>query len=163
MKLVEQGTMPKLELVNLETQFKAAEAGLAAAEAERERGVIRAPWSGIVNDVPVEVGQAAFSIAGKEIAQIVALDPMLAVVEVAERKLARHQASAIRPRSGWSPAQTAQGKVRFISKTASRDHAHLSGRGRDPQCRRRDPGRHHRRSRDSARAGRRRRACRARR
>jgi multidrug efflux system membrane fusion protein len=34
MKLVEQGTMPKLEAVNLETQFKAAEAGLAAAEAE---------------------------------------------------------------------------------------------------------------------------------
>ena len=37
--------------------------------------------------MPVEVGQAAFSMAGKEIAQIVALDPMLAVVEVAERKL----------------------------------------------------------------------------
>ena len=35
MKLVEQGTMPKLEAVNLETQFKAAEAGLAAAEAEK--------------------------------------------------------------------------------------------------------------------------------
>ena len=88
MKLVEQGTMPKLEAVNLETQYKAAEAGLAAAEAERERGVIRAPWSGVVNDVPVEVGQAVLSIAGKEIAQIVSLDPILAVVEVAERKLA---------------------------------------------------------------------------
>ena len=34
MKLVEQGTLPKLEAVNLETQFKAAEAALAAAEAE---------------------------------------------------------------------------------------------------------------------------------
>src|SRR6185295_94601 len=49
MKLVEQGTMPKLEAVNLETQHKAAEAALAAAEAERERGFIRAPWSGVVN------------------------------------------------------------------------------------------------------------------
>src|SRR4051812_21048036 len=87
MKLVAQGMLPKLEAVNLETQFRAAESGLAAAESERERGVIRAPWSGIVNDIPVEVGQAAFSFQGREVAQIVALDPILAVVEVAERKI----------------------------------------------------------------------------
>ncbi|MES1155822.1 MAG: biotin/lipoyl-binding protein, partial [Pseudorhodoplanes sp.] len=43
-KLIEQGTLPRLEGVNLESQFKAAEAGLAGAEAERDRGVIRAPW-----------------------------------------------------------------------------------------------------------------------
>src|SRR5436309_2614537 len=76
MKLVEQGTMPKLEAVNLETQFKAAEAGLAAAEAERDRSVIRAPWAGIVNDVPVEVGQAVMSFQGKDLVQIVSIDPM---------------------------------------------------------------------------------------
>src|SRR5690349_17910541 len=84
MKLVEQGSLPKLEAVNLETQFKAAEAALAAAEAEKDRSVIRAPWMCIVNDVPVEVGQAVLSFAGKEIAQIVSLDPIIAVVEVAE-------------------------------------------------------------------------------
>src|SRR5947208_3174565 len=67
MKLVEQGTMPKLEAVNLETQARAAEAGLAAAEAEKDRSVIRAPWAGIVNDVPVEVGQAVMSFQGKDL------------------------------------------------------------------------------------------------
>src|SRR5436305_1870451 len=87
MRLVEQGTMPKLEAVNLETQFKAAEAGLAAAEAERERSVIRAPWPGIINDVPVEVGQAVLQMMGRDLAQIVSIDPILAVVEVAERNL----------------------------------------------------------------------------
>jgi len=118
MKLVEQGTLPKLEAVNLETQYKAAEAALAAAEAERDRGVIRAPWSGIINDVPVEVGQAAFSMQGKEIAQIVALDPVLAVVEVAERKLhglKLGDPAEIRLVTGHA----AKGKIRFISKTAS--------------------------------------------
>lgn len=118
MKLVEQGTLPKLEAVNLETQFKAAEAALAAAEAERERGFIRAPWSGVINDVPVEVGQAAFSMQGKEIAQIVALDPILAVVEVAERRLNGIKLGEpvdIRLVTG----HTAQGKIRFISRTAS--------------------------------------------
>jgi len=118
MKLVEQGTLPKLEAVNLETQYKAAEAALAAAEAERDRGVVRAPWSGIVNDVPVEVGQAAFSMQGKEIAQIVALDPVLAVVEVAERRLhglKLGDPAEVRLVTGHA----AKGKIRFISKTAS--------------------------------------------
>ena len=118
MKLVEQGTMPKLEAVNLETQYKAAEAGLAAAEAERERSVIRAPWAGIVNDVPVEVGQAVLQMMGKDIAQIVSIDPMLAVVEVAERNLSGvhvGDAAEIRLVTGTK----ASGKVRFISKSAS--------------------------------------------
>ena len=118
MKLVEQGTMPKLEAVNLETQLKAAEASLAAAEAEKERSVIRAPWSGVVNEVPVEIGQAAFSMAGKEIAQIVSLDPILAVVEVAERRLhglKLGDQAEIRLVTG----HTAKGKIRFISKMAS--------------------------------------------
>ena len=118
MKLVKQGTLPALEAVNLETQFKAAEAGLAAAEAERERSVIRAPWSGVINEVPVEIGQAAFSFGGREIAQIVALDPILAVVEVAERKLSGvklGEPAEIRFVTG----HTATGKIRFISKMAS--------------------------------------------
>jgi membrane fusion protein, multidrug efflux system len=118
MKLVRQGTLPALEAVNLETQFKAAEAGLAAAQAELERSVIRAPWSGVINEVPVEIGQAAFSFGGREIAQIVALDPILAVVEVAERKLSGVKLgdqAEIRLVTG----KTATGQIRFISKMAS--------------------------------------------
>src|SRR5581483_400873 len=87
-RLIASGALPRLDLVNLEAQLKAAEAALAVAAAERDRGVVRAPWAGVVHDVSVEVGQAAFSMAGREIAQIVALDPMLAVAEVSERKLA---------------------------------------------------------------------------
>ena len=151
MKLVEQGSMPKLEAVNLETQFKAAEAGLAAAEAEKDRSVVRAPWPGIVNDVPVEVGQAVLQMMGKEIAQIVSIDPILAVVEVAERNLAGvhvGDAAEIRLVTG----KKASGKVRFISKTASASHANLSGRCGSPERGRLDPGRHHRRGRDPAHA-----------
>jgi membrane fusion protein, multidrug efflux system len=117
MRLVEQGMMPKLEAVNLETQFKAAEAGLAAAEAEKDRSIIRAPWPGIVNDVPVEVGQAVLSFTGKDIAQIVSIDPILAVVEVAERNLSGihvGDAAEIRLVTG----HRAHGRIRFISKSA---------------------------------------------
>jgi multidrug efflux system membrane fusion protein len=118
MKLVTQGTLPKLEQGNLESQYKAAEAGLAQAEAELQRGVVRAPWSGVITDVPTEVGQAVLAMMGKEIAQIVALDPMLAVVEVAERKLAGvklGERADIRLVTGGM----AVGKIRYVSKTAS--------------------------------------------
>jgi membrane fusion protein, multidrug efflux system len=117
-QLIASGTLPRLQLVDLEAQVKAAEAALAGAEAERERGVVRAPWSGVVQDVAVEVGQAAFSFAGRELATMVALDPMLAVVEVAERRLAGIKlgdTAEVRLVTG----ERARGKVRFIAKTAS--------------------------------------------
>ncbi|MBN8920527.1 MAG: efflux RND transporter periplasmic adaptor subunit [Rhizobiales bacterium] len=117
-RLIASGSIPRLELGNLESQLKIAEAQLAAAEAEAERSVVRAPWDGIINDVPVEVGGAAFSLAGREIAQLVALDPMLAVVEVAERKLAGIRVgdmADVRLVTG----QTAQGRVRFVARSAS--------------------------------------------
>jgi multidrug efflux system membrane fusion protein len=117
-RLIVSGAVPKLELVNLEAQLKAAEAALAAAEAELERGIVRAPWAGVVQNVTVEVGGAAFSMAGREIATIVALDPMLAVVEVPERKLAGIKlgdAADVKLVTG----ETAVGKVRYVAKTAS--------------------------------------------
>jgi multidrug efflux system membrane fusion protein len=117
-QLILNGTLPRLQLVDLETQLKSAEAGLAGAEAERDRGVVRAPWSGVVHDLAVEVGQAAFSMAGREIATLVALDPMLAVVEVAERKLAGIKVgdmAEVRLVTG----ESASGRIRFVAKTAS--------------------------------------------
>ena len=116
--LILSGTLPRLQLVDLEAQLKAAEAALAGAAAERDRGVVRAPWSGVVHDVAVEVGQAAFSFAGRELATLVAMDPMLAVVEVAERKLAGIKVgdtADVRLVTG----EIASGKIRFVAKTAS--------------------------------------------
>jgi multidrug efflux system membrane fusion protein len=115
-RLIDQGNIPRLELVNLEAQYKAAEAALAAAQAERDRSLVLAPWSGVVTDVPAEVGQGL--MIGKEIAHIVALDPIVAVVEVAERKLAGIKLgdpAEIRLVTG----QTTSGRIRFVSKSAS--------------------------------------------
>lgn len=116
--LIMNGTLPRLQLVDLEAQLKSAEAALAASQAEADRSMVRAPWSGVVHDVAVEVGQAAFSFAGREIATLVALDPMLAVVEVAERKLAGIKVgdtADVRLVTG----ESASGKIRFVAKTAS--------------------------------------------
>ncbi len=116
--LLASGAIPRLEGVNLEAQLKTAEANLALALAERERGIVRAPWSGVIVDLAVEVGQASFSFSGRDIASLLSFDPMLAVVEVAERKLAGikvGQSATVRLVTG----ETREGRIRFVSKSAS--------------------------------------------
>src|SRR3954467_13017312 len=116
-KLVQTNAVPRLELNLMEAQFKAAEAALATAEAERDRGIIRAPWEGVITEVS-EVGTSAFAFAGKEIAQIVGLDPMLAVVEVSERKVASVKVGDIAEVKLVS-GQTREGRIRYVSKSAA--------------------------------------------
>src|SRR5262245_64708396 len=65
-RLIASGAVPKLELVNLEAQLAAAEATLASAQAELERSFVRAPFSGIINDITVEVGGASLPMMGRE-------------------------------------------------------------------------------------------------
>jgi multidrug efflux system membrane fusion protein len=120
-QLIERGTLPRLNLLDLEAQEKAAEAALAAAIAERDRGQVLAPWSGIVNALPAELGQGLNGqVPGgsNEIAQLLSLDPIIAVVEVSERKLSGIKTGTpaeIRLVTG----EKAMGRVRFVSKSAS--------------------------------------------
>ena len=117
-RLIELNAVPRLELSSLEAQHKAAVAALAAAEAERDRGIITAPWSGVITELTSEVGGAALSFMGKEFGHLVALDPMLAVVEVSERRrqgVKLGQTAEIRLVSG----QMTTGKIRYVSPSAS--------------------------------------------
>jgi multidrug efflux system membrane fusion protein len=116
-RLLQSSAIPKLELDNLEAMYKAAEANVAVAEAERDRSIITAPFDGVVTEVS-QVGTAAFAFAGKEIVQIVGLDPMLAIVEVSERKVANVKVgdtAEVRLVSG----QVREGRIRYVSKSAA--------------------------------------------
>jgi len=115
-KLIERGVIAANEKKQLETDLRAAEASLALARAEYERGLVLAPISGVVSNVPVSAGQALE--AGALVADIIALDPMLAVAGVAERQLGDIKvgsAATVRLVTG----QTETGTVRFVSPTAS--------------------------------------------
>jgi multidrug efflux system membrane fusion protein len=115
-RLAQTNAFPRLELNALEAQYKASEAALAAAEAERDRGIITAPWDGVITEIS-EVGTSAFAFAGKEIAQMVGLDPMLAIVEVSERKVANVKVgdmAEVKLVSG----QTREGRIRYVSQSA---------------------------------------------
>jgi multidrug efflux system membrane fusion protein len=115
--LLASNAIAKLDFNLLEAQQKAAEAALASAEAELERGVIRAPWDGVITEVS-EVGTSAFAFAGKEIAQLVGLDPMLAVVEVSERQVGNVKVGDMADVKLIS-GQTRQGRIRYVSKSAA--------------------------------------------
>jgi multidrug efflux system membrane fusion protein len=116
LKLIEQGNMAALNRPQLEAELKAAEAALAQAEAERQKGWVLAPIAGVVNDVPVEVGQALQP--GTTVAEVIALDPMLAVIEIAERQLGGVKIGE-RAEVRLVTGDKAKGTVRFVSRKAS--------------------------------------------
>ena len=117
-RLVQTNAFPRLELISLEAQFKVAEAALATAEAERDRGFVKAPWDGVITEIS-EVGTSAFAFAGKEIAQIVGLDPMLALIEVSERNVGSVKVGGMAEVRLASGGQTRTGRVRYVSQSAS--------------------------------------------
>ena len=119
LRLIETGNYPALNKPLLEAELKAAEAGLAQAEAEQMKGEIVAPISGVVNDVPVEVGSALqVFMSSANVAEIIALDPMLAVVEVAERQLAGVQVGG-EAEVKLVTGDRVRGTIRFVSRKAS--------------------------------------------
>jgi multidrug efflux system membrane fusion protein len=119
LKLIELGSYAALNRPQLEAELRAAEAGLAQAEAEAKKGEVVAPISGFVNDVPVELGQALQPMMGAvTVAEIIASDPMLAVVEIAERQLGGVKVGGpaeVRLVTG----EKTTGTVKFVSKKAS--------------------------------------------
>jgi membrane fusion protein, multidrug efflux system len=81
-RLIDQGTAPRNTLPALEAAVAAADAALAAARAEAGKLAINSPIDGIVDTVPLQVGQAVQD--GTEIAEIIDPDPMLAVGAISE-------------------------------------------------------------------------------
>jgi multidrug efflux system membrane fusion protein len=96
-KLIDRGDAPRNNLAALESAVAGARAVLAAAQAEADRSAVKAPIDGIVDTVPVQIGQAVQ--VGMEIAEIVDPDPMLAVGAVSEARrglLEKNQTAEVR-------------------------------------------------------------------
>jgi membrane fusion protein, multidrug efflux system len=111
--LARRGNYPTLNLEQLRAEKQAADAALASAEAELLRANIVAPIAGIVNDLPVEIGQGVQ--IGASVAEIIAPDPMLAVIELPERRLGGVKIgdeAEIRLVTG----EKRSGKIRFVSR-----------------------------------------------
>ena len=116
LKLIDRGVTAANEKNALEAELRSAEAALALAKAEHERGLVRAPIAGVVSQAPMTTGQAVE--VGSMVAEVIALDPMLAVAEVAERQLGEIKVGDV-TNVRLVTGQTAEGTVRYVASTAS--------------------------------------------
>lgn len=115
-RLAKSGNLPKLQLDTARSNLTSAQSALRTAQAELDRNEVKAPFDGIVDRVPVELGSAVMQ--GGEVATILALDPIVARGEISERDLRfirNGDEADIRLVNG----ETVAGTLRYISRDAS--------------------------------------------
>ena len=107
---------------NSETAIAQAKARLATAEAQREAAVldvertqVRAPFAGMVEDTPLEVGD--YAQPGTVCASLVDLHPMLLVGRVSERDVSRFGVGATAA-GRLMTGQQVSGPVSFVGQQA---------------------------------------------
>ena len=115
-KLFAGGNTPEIQLTNARSARDAAAAELARATAAVDRLELKAPFSGIVDTVEVELGE--WVQTGTPVATILSLDPILVKAEVSELDLgsiAPGSKAVIRLVNGTD----LEGTVRLVAREAS--------------------------------------------
>jgi len=116
LRLMKTGNLPKLQLDTARSNLTLAQSQLEAMQAELDRNEVKAPFDGIIDRVPVELGSAVMQ--GGEVATILSLDPIVARGEVSESDLGYLKIgdkANVRLVSG----KIVDGTVRYISRDAS--------------------------------------------
>lgn len=106
----------KVRLAEAKAQLETAKTQLEVVKLDIRRTVIRAPFSGVINELPVNVGD--YVEAKGYLAGLIDLDPILVVGQVTERDMGALKVGAaaeIRVADG----RKRSGIIRFISQVAS--------------------------------------------
>lgn len=114
--LSERGVRSATQVAASKASLDAAKAALARAEIEMERTEIRAPFAGVLNTRPVEVGD--FLQPGSVCGTVVELDPILAVAEASEDDILRLRAGQA-ARVTLKDGATRHGELRYVSAEAN--------------------------------------------
>jgi membrane fusion protein (multidrug efflux system) len=115
--LYERGTTSRTELDDARTRRDIAKALLAEIEQQLDRAVIRAPISGILNRLPMEVGE--YAAPGDPVAEIVDVRRMKVAVDVPEKDVyffSVGQAAAVLVEA--PQARRLTGTITYISELA---------------------------------------------
>jgi multidrug efflux system membrane fusion protein len=115
-RLVQSGSLPRLQADNARSALSAARSELEMAQAELTRNEVRAPFSGLIDRINVEIGGSVMQ--GTEIATILALDPIIATGEVGEINLG-HVSVGDRADVRLVNGDIVEGEIRYISRDAS--------------------------------------------
>ncbi|MCV3238907.1 efflux RND transporter periplasmic adaptor subunit [Mesorhizobium sp. ZC-5] len=115
-RLAKSGNLATLQLDTAVSAVALAKSQLELAQAELDRTRIFAPFNGVVDKVPVELGSSVMQ--GGEVATLLSLDPVLVRGEISERDLTHirtgDSAEALLVNGG-----KVEGTVRYISREAS--------------------------------------------
>ncbi|RMF16764.1 MAG: efflux RND transporter periplasmic adaptor subunit [Alphaproteobacteria bacterium] len=115
-KLARQGHRSEIQVAAARAQYEAALARVKQMEVALAHTEIRAPFAGLVVDRPVETGD--YLMKGGICAEVMQLDPFLAVGEVPETEVERLTVGApaeVRLANG----RTIKGTIRFVAATAN--------------------------------------------
>lgn len=115
-KLRDRGLQSETAIAAAEARLAASRANLAESELDLERTYIRAPFAGVVEDRPVEMGDLLQ--AGGACATVVDPDPMMLVGQVAEQDVSR-LAPGIEGFGTLVTGETVAGSVAFVASTAA--------------------------------------------
>ena len=115
-KLSSKGFQTQIRLAETRSLMEAAEAQLRRIELDIEHTVIRAPFDGVLQDRLGEVGD--YVGIGDPVAEVVDLDPLLAVAQLSER-----ESAAVRPggdgQARLVTGEVVDGRVRYVSVVGS--------------------------------------------
>ncbi len=113
--LSKKGYRAETKLAAALTQLDSAKALVTRIELEIKHTELRAPFGGIVDSRPIEIGD--YLKVGNPVATIVDQDPYLVVGEVSEREVSYLKIGQ-RAEATLITGQEVAGKIRFIAKTA---------------------------------------------
>jgi len=114
-KLSKKGYRPETDVAETRAKLEEAKAAVTSMEIDIGYTTIRAPFDGVIEERPVEIGD--FVNVGDNAASIVDLDPVLVVGQAAERDIDKIRVGM----SGTArliTGATVSGKVRFVASTA---------------------------------------------
>lgn len=122
-RLGKQGYTAEVRLAEAKANLEQAQAELARAEIALNNTIVQAPFAGIVDEIPVDVGDFITSsgggFKGEPVATFLALDPITVIGQVAEQdaqKVTPGALATVRLPTGLER----QGPIRFIARSA--DH-----------------------------------------
>lgn len=113
----EAGVATPLEVDQTLMQYRQAKADLALAEADLERACIRAEISGVLNDLPVEIGE--YVQVGQIVVELVDMDPAKVIVAVPEKDIGYFRTGETqRITYGENGEQVTEGEITLIEELA---------------------------------------------
>ena len=115
-QLGKKGFQAETQVAEAEAALELARADLKAARIELDHTVVRAPFDGVLDTRPVEIGD--FVDVGDPVATVIEQDPYLVVAEVPERSVGNLEAG-MPGRARLITGQEVEGKIRYLESAAN--------------------------------------------